>query len=45
MAKVKPHAFEHGEAVKYMNYGEARGLLSPGGSECAHRARRADVCG
>jgi len=28
MAK-KAYVFEHGEAVKYMNPGEARGLLSP----------------
>jgi len=32
MPKVKqkkPHVFEHGEAVEYMNKGEPNGLLSP----------------
>jgi hypothetical protein len=27
--KKKAHVFEHGEAVEYMNQGEANGLLSP----------------
>jgi len=28
-ARKKAHVFEHGEAVEYMNPGEANGLLSP----------------